>query len=68
VERRGEQVIAVRWRNACGQILWYSKAEACRDLKITPKKLERCLKYDVPVSFDGVRWYLDLLPEEWQED
>lgn len=60
-DRRGEVVLAVRWRLGRGRVIWASKAEACRSLGITPKKLEKCLQQDDPVVIRGERWYLDML-------
>jgi len=62
IERRGEAVLAVRWRNGKGRMVFSSKAEACRVIGITMKKLDKCLQNDEPVWIRGEKWYLDLLP------
>jgi hypothetical protein len=63
VERRGERVIAVRWVNGRGKKVFASKGEACRQLHITMKKLDKCLEGDGTVLSGGERWYLDVLVE-----
>ena len=63
MERRGERVIAVRWVNGRGKKVFASKGEACRQLHITMKKLDKCLEVDDTVWFGGERWYLDLLAD-----
>ena len=59
-QRRGDRVIAVRFVNGAGQKVWESKADCCRALGITMKKLDRCLELEEPVWIGGQRWYLDM--------
>lgn len=53
--------MAVRWRNGKGRMVFSSKAEACRVIGITMKKLDKCLQNDEPVWINCEKWYLDLL-------
>lgn len=68
MERRGERIIAVRWVNGRGQKIFESKADACRQIGITMKKLDRCVEYEYPVIIDEERYYLDVLLESGVEE